>query len=133
EDEPGQPLRLCLAERDCPLCAAALVPDAEAHVPLGLDAPEVARDAEGFASVGLELLVGPKEFDELPSLRRRAPRAVMERRLDRSAAVRAVAHLATPLEPRLQPRSAAVKRRVPVPGTGTRLEGASPLRDLGLG
>src|SRR5262249_18461990 len=92
DDVLGQALCLSLVERDRRLGAAALVPDAEAIVPLRLGAAEVARDAECLTLVALELVVWPEELDELASLRRRAPGAVVEPRLHRSAAFPAVAH-----------------------------------------
>src|SRR6476660_6378990 len=119
QDEPRQPLCLLFVERDSRLGAAGLVPDAEAHVPLFLAPAEVARHAKCLAAVALELLVRMKELDELPPLRRRAPGAVVESRLNRAAALGAVAHLAPPLRRRLQRSGGVRKRRVQVPGTET--------------
>src|SRR5919198_2107974 len=50
------------------------------------------RDAKRFPAVALELVMGAEELDELAPLRSRAPRAVVEPRVDGAPALRAVAH-----------------------------------------
>jgi hypothetical protein len=92
EDETGQSLRLVVVDRHGGFGAAALVPDAEANVPLRLAPAEVTRDAERAPAVALDRRVGPEELDELVALRRGAPGAVVEPRLDRPAALSAIAH-----------------------------------------
>src|SRR5947209_12776756 len=84
-DEPGQAERLALVERHRCFRLPVLVPDAEADVPLLGGRPEVARDTERPARVGLHERVRPEELDEFAAERRRAPGAEAERLLERTS------------------------------------------------
>src|SRR5439155_16255443 len=77
-EEVGEPGRALLVERHRSLRLAGLVPDAEAHMPLGRSVAEVVRDAKGGAGFVVERRVRAEELDDLAALRGRAPGAVAE-------------------------------------------------------
>lgn len=92
EDEASEAHGLVVVERHGRFGAAGLVPDAETNMSLGFATAEVAGDPKRAPVVGLDNLVRPEELDDLASLRRGAPGAVVKPCLDGSAAFRTLAH-----------------------------------------
>src|SRR6266702_7375430 len=80
-------MRFVLVERDRSGRDAALVPDAEAHLPVVLEVPRHAQRLVVVARVRME------ELHELAPLRRRAPRTETKSSVERPVTARAPGHV----------------------------------------